>query len=448
MKAYQVYKTTNLEWLRQIPEHWASVNLRWVSQIFAGGTPSKEKLEYWESGTIPWIASGEVNQGYITSPTTYITEEGFNNSSAKWIPKDALVMALAGQGKTKATVARLGIATTCNQSLAAIVPLRISARYLFYWLQSNYQRIRGLVGDGLRDGLNLEIIGSLPSLLPPHDEQQAIADFLDCKTIQIDTLIEKKRRQIDLLQEQRTALINHAVTEGLNSDAPMKDSGVEWLGEIPSRWIVSKLKYLCYVSDGNHGEEYPEETDFTDEENGVPFIRVTEFDGFNITRNGILYITKEKNESMRKGGLQENDILFVNRGSIGKIALVSKEFEGANLNSQIAYFRVTSPKMNYKFLLYFLSSGAFQKMLSSLIHGGALQQLPLKRIIGLEVLCPPIEDQIDIVNYLEQIATKADLSIKSISREIELVQEYRTALISEAVTGKIDVREWRKTIHE
>ncbi len=221
-----------------------------------------------------------------------------------------------------------------------------------------------------------------------------------------------------------------------------KDSGAGWLGEIPSHWIASKIKYLCYVSDGNHGEEYPEETDFTDELNGVPFIRVTEFDGWSITKKGILYITKEKNNSMRKGGLQENDILFVNRGSIGKVALVSKEFVGANLNSQIAYFRTQSPNAHYKYLLYFVVSGTFQNMVSSLIHGGALVQLPLKRIIGLEVACPPLSEQQAIADFLDRKTAQIDTLIEKKQRQIDLLQEQRTALINHAVTKGLnpDVR--------
>lgn len=429
MKAYPEYKESEYDWIGDIPDHWKMVQLKFVAPRKTEQTEDVKGFGF------------QIALENIESKTGKIIGGGSFEGLGNIFRKDDVLF-----NKLRPYLCKVVIAPNDGVAVSELLVLRpredIENRFLFYrLLESKFiSVVDGSTYGAKMPRANWDFIGNLKIPVPSLPEQQAIADFLDRKTAQIDTLIAKKQRQIELLQEQRTALINHAVTKGLNPNAKMKDSGVEWLGEIPSHWIVSKLKYVCYVSDGNHGEEYPEENDFTDEANGVPFIRVTEFEGFNITRNGILYITKEKNESMRKGGLQENDILFVNRGSIGKMALVSKEFEGANLNSQIAYFRVTSPKMNYKYLLYFLCSGTFQKMISSLIHGGALQQLPLKRIIGLEVLCPPLEDQIEIVNYLEKITTKADLSIKSISKEIELVQEYRTALISEAVTGKIDVR--------
>ena len=167
--------------------------MRWLSRRYAGGTPDKGNDAYWEDGEIPWLNSGAVNDGYITQPSELITREGFANSSAKWIPKDALVMALAGQGKTKGMVAQLGIETTCNQSMAAIIPdRRLAPRYLYWWLTANYQNIRNLAGGEARDGLNLDLLGSIPCPLPPMSEQEAVARFLDAKAAEIDALVAKK----------------------------------------------------------------------------------------------------------------------------------------------------------------------------------------------------------------------------------------------------------------
>ncbi|MDP3007467.1 MAG: restriction endonuclease subunit S [Methylococcales bacterium] len=136
MKKYPEYKASGVEWLGDIPNDWSISRLKMFSKIYSGGTPDKNNKSYWENGSIPWIASGEVNQDIIKTPTTLITEEAFINSSAKWIPKNAIVIALAGQGKTKGTVAILDIEVTCNQSLAAIVIKNINYKYLFYWLKS------------------------------------------------------------------------------------------------------------------------------------------------------------------------------------------------------------------------------------------------------------------------------------------------------------------------
>ncbi|CAN5543493.1 hypothetical protein BH23BAC1_BH23BAC1_45820 [soil metagenome] len=148
-------------------------------------------------------------------------------------------------------VAQLGFDSTCNQSMAAIIPLRkIQPRYLLYWLNSNYQNIRNLGGGDLRDGLNLDMIGSIKCPIPGDLEQTAIATYLDRKTADIDELIADKKRLLGLYEEEKTAIINPAVTKGINPDVQMKDSGIEWLGEIPEHWDVKRFDFLFSFSRG------------------------------------------------------------------------------------------------------------------------------------------------------------------------------------------------------
>lgn len=215
--AYPEYKESGVQWLGRVPEGWDSVSLKWVSQRYAGGTPDKSNDAYWEDGHIPWLNSGSVNDGYIIEASAFITREGFANSSARWIPENALVMALAGQGKTKGMVAQLGIRATCNQSMAAIIAKeKFTPRFLYWWLVSNYQNIRNMAGGEQRDGLNLDMLGSIPCPQPPLSEQTAIADFLDRETGRIDALVSRKRRLIELLKEKRTALISRTVPPHLH----------------------------------------------------------------------------------------------------------------------------------------------------------------------------------------------------------------------------------------
>jgi type I restriction enzyme S subunit len=201
----------------------------------------KNRLDYWVKGEIPWINSGAVNQVIIKEPSEYITELGLKNSSAKYIPVNSLVMALAGQGKTKGMVAYTSIETTCNQSMAAIVPKNYHYKFLYYWLDSNYQNIRNLTGGDNRDGLNLAVLSNIPCPKISIVEQTQIVSFLDTETARIDNLIAKQEKLIELLEEQRKSIISHAVTKGLNPNAPMKDSGVEWLGDVPEHWNLKGL---------------------------------------------------------------------------------------------------------------------------------------------------------------------------------------------------------------
>lgn len=206
-------KDSGVEWLGMVPEGWEAASIKWFTRIYSGGTPDKSNDSYWADGTIPWLNSGSVNDDIITEPSNYITEEAFEKSSAKWIPKNALVIALAGQGKTKGMVAQLAIDTTCNQSMAAIIPIsKITSRFLFWWLKANYQNIRNLAGGDLRDGLNLEMIGGIYTPIPPLIDQDEITEFLDRETTKIDTLIDKAKHSIELAKEHRSALISAAVT--------------------------------------------------------------------------------------------------------------------------------------------------------------------------------------------------------------------------------------------
>lgn len=206
-------KNSGVEWLGEIPEHWNSVSLKWITNIYSGGTPSKNKPEFWKDGTIPWINSGTVNQEYITIPSEYITEEALENSSAKWIPEKSLVMALAGQGKTKGMVAQVQFKTTCNQSLGVIVPNeKIDNRFLMYWLKKNYQNIRNLGGGDKRDGINLEMIGNIPVPITNLQEQKAIILHIEKKITLINAKIEKTKKLIGLLNEYHMALISEVIT--------------------------------------------------------------------------------------------------------------------------------------------------------------------------------------------------------------------------------------------
>lgn len=207
-------KKSEIDWVKNIPYHWGKTPMRWSTKIFSGGTPSKNKEEYWENGTIPWLNSGSVNQKKITTPSAYITKKGYLCSSAKWIPRNSLVIALAGQGKTKGMVAIVDIDTTCNQSMGAIIPdkNKFITTYLYYWLLINYQNIRNLSGGDLRDGLNLELIADIECPMPPLEEQEKISFFIEKEIFIINQLNDKTNQVIDLLKERRTTLISAAVT--------------------------------------------------------------------------------------------------------------------------------------------------------------------------------------------------------------------------------------------
>ena len=435
---YAEYKDSGVEWVDKLPIHWKAVSLRWISTIYAGGTPSKTNESYWEDGTIPWLNSGSVNQGMIYQPSTYITQEAFNNSSARWISKGSLVVALAGQGKTKGMVAQLGIDSTCNQSMAAIsLYAELYSRYLFWWLTSNYQNIRNMAGGDLRDGLNLEHLGSIQCPLPSRAESTFIANFLDHETAKIDSLIEKQQQLIQLLKEKRQAVISHAVTKGLNPNVPMKDSGVEWLGDVPEHWTISRYKYCTSrVVVG-----IAEAATHAYSEKGIPIIRATNIKEEGININDTLYL-KESFANMNEGKyLYTNDIITVRTGYPGISAVIPETLDKSHCFTNL----VSTPKSSHcpHFLNEYLNSRMGKAYFALFGWGSAQKNISVPILQEFPIAHPELAEQKEIVVAVQNEKNKFNLLISNVQNSIKLMQERRTALISAAVTGKIDVQNWQ-----
>jgi type I restriction enzyme S subunit len=442
--AYSEYKPAPMAWVDQVPRHWNAATLRWLSSRYAGGTPDKGIDAYWEDGTIPWLNSGAVNDGYITAPSELITPEGFANSSAKWIPNGALVMALAGQGKTKGLVAQLGISTTCNQSMAAIIPARrIDPRYLFWWLTANYQNIRNLAGGEARDGLNLDLLGSIPCPLPPLEEQQTIAHFLDAKTAQIDALVAKKRHLIKKLKEKRQALIARTVTRGLPPEAAKAaglepnprfvPSGVAWFDEVPIHWQVVPYKRLCSRVDVGIAEAATHA--YCDD--GVPIIRSTNVRPSGIETTDLLHIEPWFAAKNRSKTLRSGDLVTVRTGYPGTTAIVPPQLDGCQCFTLVQSSlrgRVHGP-----YVTHFINSVGM-RYFEVEGWGSAQSNISVPIVQSLPIAVLPFDEQLEIAKYLDIATSEIDRLTQKAERAMNSLTEYRQALITSAVTGKIDVR--------
>jgi type I restriction enzyme S subunit len=292
-----------------------------------------------------------------------------------------------------------------------------------------------------RYGLGTEVFLNFLTILPPLEEQTTIAHFLDHKTAQIDAAIDKHRQLIELLQEHRAALINEAVTRGINPDAPMKDSGIEWIGEVPAHWdrVALKRAVITKITDGPH--ETPE---FLDQ--GIPFIsaegvREGRVD-FNYKRG---HISPEVHEIYsKKCKPQKGDVFIVKSGSTtGKVAYVDTDIE-FNIWSPIALVR---PKEEFdgKYLFYFCGSKCFQKQIQLFWSFGTQPNIGMKVLENLYIAVPTVNEQQQIVDYIEAETARIDEEITLARQEIALLEEYRQSLIAEAVTGKIDVRDYPLT---
>ncbi|MGO1298170.1 MAG: restriction endonuclease subunit S [Vibrio sp.] len=442
-KAYPEYKDSGVHWLHDIPAHWTTIPVgRCYRRVKRTGFEKEELLSvYRDHGVVPKSSRDDNNNkpSDDLSPYQLVCENNLVMNKMK-----------AWQGSIAISEYR-GIV---SPAYFVYEPLKqtdslVYPKYVHYLLRHPIYITQYMSrSKGIRVNqwdLDPDEFQSIELLLPHKDEQKKVINFLDHETAKIDTLIAKQEMLIELLKEKRQAVISHAVTKGLNPDAPMKDSGVEWLGEVPEHWGSSTVKNLCYVNDGNHGEEYPTESDFVDNRDGVPFIRAGDFDNLKIIENDLRYISHKKNDSMRKGRLQEGDILFVNRGAtIGKLCIVDAPYAGSNLNSQIAYLRCNTNLADHRYVTYFLSSPYIQTKILAAIQGGALPQYPLKHIVNLDIWHGNIEEQKAISNFLDNKINKIKGLIEKSELAINLIKERKTALISAAVTGKIDVRDWQE----
>jgi type I restriction enzyme S subunit len=282
-------------------------------------------------------------------------------------------------------------------------------------------------------------MASIYCLIPPIQEQIKIAQYLDHQTAIIDQLIQQKEKLIELLKEKRQAVINEAVTKGLNPNAKMKDSGIEWLGEVPEEWLLTKMKFGCqFIFDGTHGS-------FSRVDEGYRLLSVRNIidSKFTFRDDDSRISEKDYKEISTKFEILEDDIqLAIVGATLGKVAIVEKISEPFVTQRSLASIRANSKKCLPKYLFYFLSSNSFQSYLWLSTSFSAQPGVYLGTIQKCTLPLPIIKEQEKIVTYLELEISSIQELLDKINIQIDKLKEYRQSIISEAVTGKIDVRDW------
>lgn len=434
---YPRYKDSGIEWLGEVPEHWDIWKVAHAfSHIGSGTTPPSEESE-WYGGDICWVTTGELRETRIYETAKKVTREAVRKFGAlKLHPPESVLIALYG-----ATIGRLGILgieATANQACCALAKSQVlSEKFTFYWLLAFRNEIISLSSGGGQPNISQEKIASLKIPAPEHSEQDGIVTFLDRETAKIDTLIAKQERLIELLQEKRQALILHAVTKGLNPDAPMKDSGIEWLGEIPAHWETKRIKRgTGQITNGFVG---PTRDILRDE--GVRYIQSLHVKNQTIKFETPYFVEKNWSDAHSRSILSKNDVVIVQTGGCtGEVAIVPDEFEGSNCHALIILKSVESRGHN-PYLLNVMISEYGRQCLESVQTGALHPHLNSTIICDIVTPSPPLTEQAAIAAYLNEESAKLDRLMAKVETAIVLLKEHRIALISAAVTGKIDVRE-------
>ncbi|CAO5058333.1 Type I restriction modification DNA specificity domain-containing protein [Microcystis aeruginosa] len=433
---YPTYKDSGVEWLGAIPEHWENWKISHAFQkIGSGTTPSTNRYDYYD-GDVPWINTSELRENIITDTSVKITNKALlDNSVLNLYSPGTLLIAMYG-----ATIGRLGILgiTACtNQACCALAnPILLDTKFVFYWLWMRRNELIILSSGGGQPNINQEKIRSIKIPAPPLPEQQKIAEFLDQETSKIDKLITKKERLIELLKEKRTALISHAVTKGLNPDVPMKDSGVEWLGEIPEHWEMVKFSHFIDFQEGPGIMA----DDFKDE--GVPLLRITNLKPGYVDIEGCNYLAIDKVEQKWKHfRLLANDLLISCSASTGLVSIVDQKSANSIAYTGIIRLRPARNNIARDFIRVLVGSDFYFTQINQLKTGTTIQHYGPVHLKQIKIPIPPIPEQQKIAQFLDRETSKIDNLITKTRTSIDHLKEYRTALISAAVTGKIDVRE-------
>lgn len=435
-QAYPEYKDTGIDWLPKVPTCWQVLPVKLVLMNKVKDGPHETPV-FIEEG-VPFLSVDGIQDGKLVfEGCRYISQEDHERYSKKCLPKygDILLGKAASVGK----VAFVDTEQEFNvwSPLAVLTPKTVKfGRFLYYSLQSTWLQAQCDVSSNsnTQKNLSMGVIDNLLFPIPIDDVAEEISNFLDHETAKIDTLIDKQQQLIQLLKEKRQAVISHAVTKGLNPNAPMRDSGVEWLGEVPEHWGVAGFKkYLNKIID--YRGKTPEKHD-----SGVFLVTAR-----NI-KNGLIdysasqeYVSLQDYESvMSRGKPKLGDILFTTEAPLGEVATVDRL--DIALAQRVIKFDGVEGILNNEYLKYFIMSSQFQASLIMFSSGSTALGIKAERLVYLRKLLPPYKEQLEIVIFIEETLKKLDALIKKALSVIELMQERRTALISAAVTGKIDVR--------
>ena len=420
---YAEYKDSGVEWLGEIPSHWATCSLSKLFAIKAGGDVDLKNFSEDRSEEYPYpIYTNANNENSIYG---YSKVANYQANS----------ITVSGRGEVGFSVYRDHPFDAIIRLLVLTPQKECHPKFYAYYINEviNFRVESSAIGQ-----LSTLQISPYKTVLPAIDEQKLIISFLDYETAKIDNLIAKQKKLIELLKEKRQAVISHAVTKGLNPDVPMKDSGVEWLGEVPAHWEVSRVGWLCeFISYG-----FTNPMPSTDE--GPYMLTATDIEFGRVKYEGARRTSIEafRNLLSPKSKPQAGDILVTKDGTLGRTAL----FDGDNevcISQSVALLRLQKKIVLPEFLVRAFSGADYQSKIIFDAGGTTIKHIYISTLSKMNFVLPPMHEQKILVDELKIKLADMDRLIDQAINASNLLGERRTALISSAVTGKIDVRNWQ-----
>jgi len=444
-RPYPKYKPTNIPWVADIPENWGSKKLKFVSKIQPSNVDKLSKPDEIEVLLCNYV--DVYKNDFINSKIPFMIATASISEIEKYSTKLGDVL-ITKDSETPDDIGNPAFVEEeienllCGYHLCQIRTKKahILGKYLFRLFQTHIMNayFETQANGVTRFGLGVDSFKNVITILPSLQEQHSITDFLNYKTALIDELITKKERLIEILQEEKTAIVNQAITKGLNKNVKLKDTGIEWLGKIPDHWVVNKVKRVSEIF-GRIGYRGYTIDDIVAEKEGAITISPSNMINGYLDLTKCTYLSWDKYNESEEIKIFENDILLVKTGStIGKVAYVQNVEYPLTINPQIAVFK--NIKCLNKFLFYYIATDIIQNQFTLSNSGSTIPTMAQEEIGNYPIPLPPIDEQTDIVSFIENKILFNSKTVSKIENEIELLYEYRTVLITEAVTGKIDVR--------
>jgi type I restriction enzyme S subunit len=432
---YPAYQPSGVEWLGEVPKHWEVISIKWLSPVKRGASPRPiDDPKYFDDeGEFAWVRIADVSacDGVLNETTQRLSELG-SSLSVKIAPGELFVSIAGTVGKPCISAIKACI----HDGFVYFPSLKINPLFLYRIFEGG-TCYGGLGKWGTQLNLNTDTIGSIRVAVPPADELKQLLSFLDRETGKIDALVAEQRRLMELLKEKRQAVISHAVTRGLNPAAPLKPSGIEWIGDVPEHWDVMPLKRACRIESG-HTPQKSNEAYWVQEDCCIPWISLN--DTKTLSASDFIDETEVQISAV---GMQNSSAHLIEAGAVvmnrdgarvGLSAITTKPM----CVSQHIIAWVCGPSVFNQYLLHVLY--AMNDEIYRLAGGATIPTIGMPDIREMTMPLPPLSEQKAIVAHLLDQRQRLDTLTAEAQRAIDLLQERRTALISAAVTGQIDVR--------
>lgn len=441
VREYSSYKDSGVEWLGAIPQHWRLLRIKNLTETKSGTTPRSDNDDYYDNGTYFWIRTTDLNNNRLYGSEFKVTDLAVMHHGLATIPIGSVLLAMYGGMGTIGKNALLQAEAVINQSVCAILPndKAFNAVYLWYFFQYFRPRWELFANSARKDpNISQEVIKRLWITLPPLPEQQAIAAYLDAKTAQIDRKIDLLTQKAAKYRQLKQSLINEAVTRGLDKSAPMKDSGIKWIGEVPAHWRIVRLKDVAELRYSNVDKLSKEDevsvalcnyvdvykNDFIDA--SLPFMTATagaaEIKRFSLRQHDVL-VTKDSETA----------------DDIAVPALVLETLPGALCGYHLAQLRSRNEVMYGPYLFRLFQADNYGHRFATHAKGITRVGLSMSAFADALTPVPPYDEQMAISKHIDAKAAEIDDIAAIMGHQIDRLKELRKSLINEVVTGKLRV---------